>query len=169
MKHIKGIYLIILLCCFFIWQACQKDAVDPILSVKEYPNVDESLWKYFERFEAEAARRDIDVDLTARGISAVIEPIEAENVGGLCNYFSNNANELIIDDYIWENTSEFQKELILFHELGHCYLFRDHRDDACDDGFCKSLMRSGLSDCIDHYNGNTRNTYLDELFDPDSF
>ena len=148
-------------------QACKKDTVaEP--AVKEYPGVDTALWKYFERFEQEGERRGFEIDLISRGISATIEPIAQEHVGGLCNYFSNDANELVIDDYIWENTSELQKELIIFHELGHCYLFRDHRDDAYDDGFCKSLMRSGTNDCVDHYNSTTRSLYLGELFDPDS-
>lgn len=150
---------------FFLFNACQQD--EPLeLDQKEYPNVDQKLWVYFERFEEEGLRHGQEIDLIERGITATIEPITQEHVGGLCNYFSNHANQLVIDDYIWANTSEFQKELIIFHELGHCYLFREHDDRADSDGFCISLMRSGNSSCIDRYNASTRQAYLDELFNP---
>ena len=53
---------------------------------------------------------------------------------------------------------------IVFHELGHCVLVRDHLDDADSEGNCLSMMHSGLGDCEFRYNGSTRNVYLDELF-----
>lgn len=163
MKLSNWFYFLIFITLFF--QACRKD--EPVVNnTKVFDGVDQRLWEYFERFENEAARRGMIIDLNGRGITAEIVEIEQENVGGICNYFPDNANELVIDNFIWNNTSEFQKELILFHELGHCYLFRDHRDDAHPDGFCKSIMRSGLDDCTDRYNGTTRSSYLDELFDP---
>lgn len=147
--------------------ACQKDD-EPVITVKEFPNVDEKLWPYFERFEKEAARRDVAIDINERGIHAEISEVGEENIAGLCNYHSDNANEVIIDTYFWNNSSELLKELIIFHELGHCYLLRSHRDDAYDDGNCKSLMRSGTTGCNDHYHVATRDQYLTELFDPDS-
>ncbi len=58
------------------------------------------------------------------------------------------------------------REFVVFHELGHCDLGRDHRDEAFDNGVCVSIMRSGLGDCRDYYHPRTREGYLDELFDP---
>jgi len=61
------------------------------------------------------------------------------------------------------------KELIVFHELGHCFLQRGHREDALPNGACVSIMRSGIEDCLDNYTSETRSFYIDELFDPGSF
>lgn len=149
--------------------SCNRDDDDLELEGKEYPNVERALWPYFETFELEAEKRGFEVDLIERGIKGKVEVIEEENIGGLCNYHTDDANEVVINSAIWYSASELIKELILFHELGHCYLGRDHRDDAYDNNYCKSIMRSGVGGCDDHYTVGTRSSYLDELFDPDAF
>ena len=55
--------------------------------------------------------------------------------------------------------------MIFFHELGHCVLFRGHREDVNQNGSCVSIMRSGIEECWDNYRSTTREIYLDELFD----
>jgi len=162
---LKSIFLLCIILCI---TACNRDDDDIVPMGKSYPGVEATLWPYFEQFEIEAEKRGFEVDLIERGIRGKVEDIEGENVGGLCNYHPDHANEVVIDATVWYGTSELIKELVLFHELGHCYLKRDHRDDAYVNGYCKSLMRSGLSGCNDHYITGTRRQYLDELFDPDS-
>ncbi|MCG8329316.1 MAG: hypothetical protein MI974_16595 [Chitinophagales bacterium] len=139
---------------------------EPNVQVNTYPGVDEALWPYFTRFEEEAALRGIDIDLVGEDITGVIEDLPEENVAGQCSYNSHNPNHVTIDEEFWANASDRYREYVIFHELGHCHLLRDHREAANPDGTCKSIMRSGLGDCSDNYHQLTRATYLDELFDP---
>lgn len=134
-----------------------------------YEGVDEALWIYFERFEEEAAQRGLIIDLRASGITGMIEDIDGENIAGQCNFSSRFPNHVTVDSEFFNNTSDFGREFVVFHELGHCELLRGHREDAFSNGTCESLMRSGLGDCRDNYRFGTRTSYLDELFDQQFF
>ncbi len=135
--------------------------------VREFPGVDERLWSYFERFEEQAAERGVAVDLVAAGITGIIVPIDQENVAGTCNFNARLPNHVMVDEEFFNRVSDTFKEFIIFHELGHCFLFRDHLEDEDNFGLCVSIMRSGTGDCRDNYRGTTRTGYLDELFDPE--
>ncbi len=148
----------------FSFLSCQKQAQE-----KVYTNVDQKLWELFEKFEEEASLRGFDIDLEADGIEATIGLIEQQHVAGTCHYNENTPNSIIIDEEFWMIADEDLKEFILFHELGHCKLQRNHREDAFDNGNCISIMRSGVEDCKDNYGSTSRTQYLDELFHPDKF
>ncbi|WP_421985546.1 hypothetical protein [Roseivirga sp.] len=149
--------------------ACDKtDEIPgaPMVIEGTFPGVDERLWPYFIRFEAQAESRGISIDLVAEGITGVIEPIDEENVAGVCNFNGRNPNHVMVDADFWLRAPDIFKEFIVFHELGHCSLLRDHREGADEDGRCISIMRSGLESCRDNYSVLTRTSYLDELYDP---
>jgi len=74
-----------------------------------------------------------------------------------------------VDRDFWLNSNGNFQEFIVFHELGHCFLHRGHREDSDAQGACISIMRSGLEDCQDNYNLLTREQYIDELFSPEKF
>ncbi|MDH3712092.1 MAG: hypothetical protein OER04_19555 [Cyclobacteriaceae bacterium] len=131
----------------------------------KFPNVDPELRPYFQRFEDEAALRGIPVDLTQAGISGVIEEIDEEHIAGQCSFPRNRPNEVTIDRSFWVRGNDFFREFIVFHELGHCYLFRSHLEDLLPSGACISIMRSGNGPCLDNYHSGTRAFYIDELFD----
>ena len=156
--------------------ACQKEEVQEVSNTEPtidnsvpYPNVDPSLWVYFERFEAAARERQLEVDLAAAGIEGEIGPLEGEHVAGQCRYSRFAPGLVTVDEDFWANSSERLREFIIFHELGHCYLNRGHKETAYTNGTCVSIMRSGLEDCRDNYRTTTRELYLDELFFPENF
>lgn len=130
----------------------------------DFPNVESPLWPYFERFEKEAATRGIIVDLVAEQISGTIEPIDQATVVGTCSYGGFSPGRIVIDSDFWSRASTLGKEMIIFHELGHCFLHRDHKEGRRPDGSCVSIMRSGLERCRDAYSSTTKPYYLDELF-----
>lgn len=130
-----------------------------------YSGVDERLWLYFERFEEEGRRRGVTVDLRSARITGQLEEIGENRVLGQCNYQRNNHNRVTVDESFWNNTSDRGREFVVFHELGHCFLLRDHLETAALNGACTSIMRSGTGRCRDNYNRLTRGTYLAELFD----
>lgn len=49
---------------------------------------------------------------------------------GICYWISNGSREIYIDPGFWfaPTTSELDRELLIFHELGHCDLDRGHSD-----------------------------------------
>lgn len=152
--------------------SCQKDSVNELAPSTEeieevigYPDVDEQLWVYFQRFEEEAANRGIFIDLRGSEVSGEVESLGEDGVAGQCTYNSHLPNHVTIDQGFWEESSDLYREFVVFHELGHCELARDHREGQNSNGTCISLMRSGLENCRDNYNPVTRSAYLDELFD----
>ena len=137
-----------------------------------YPGVDERLWPYFERFEEEGQLRNTPIDLRAARVTGQIEEIaqDADNSGqvlGQCNYRRNSQHQVTIDENFWNRASDRGREFVVFHELGHCFLLRDHLETAFANGACTSIMRSGTGACRDNYTSFTRDTYLEELFDPE--
>lgn len=137
--------------------ACEKDEADYTVTV------DEALVEYFELFIAEGAVRGVEVDLS--GISGYIEQIERVNVAGNCTITSEGRREIRLDEVFWRSSTPTNREIVVFHELGHCYLDRGHDDTFNDEtNRCNSIMNSGRAPCSFNYFGPLRAAYLDELF-----
>ena len=172
-----AIFLLLTLCIF---SSCRPDNdilldeendFNPSTSTttKSFANVDQALWPYFQRFEEQAAERGLSINLNQLELTGDLQDLPGENVGGQCTWHSNNPNHITIDLPLFNDLSDLYREFIIFHELGHCVLNRDHREDQDQHGSCVSLMRSGLGSCNDNYHNATRATYIDELFDPSDF
>ena len=125
--------------------------------------VDDELDIYLERFQEEAAMRNITIDYERRPIEARLEVHAMEVALGWCNYDFDTQNKVTINLVFWDVLDDLGKEKLIFHELGHCILNRQHLDRIRGDGFCKSIMHSGQA-CADNYSPDTREAYLDELF-----
>ena len=77
--------------------------------------------------------------------------------------------QIAINDQCWWQRSSYDREILVFHELGHAALARLHRDDTMPNGTRASIMNGGR--IIGLYTSITldrRPYYLDELFDPDT-
>ena len=142
--------------------ACTKE--QSLTIQKEYPGVEPALWTYFAEFEKSAKDRGVIIDLAAAGITGSIEKIHAHGTVGLCNHRADEPNHVIIDRDFFNAASDNSREMIIFHELGHCYLQRGHKDEKRSDGTCASIMRSGRGGCIDFYTRSNKEDYLDELY-----
>ena len=169
--NIKSLLLFsLLLSVFFL--SCQKDeGLNPeeITETvnKSFPGVEEALWPHFQKFEEEALARGLIIDLVREGITGRIATIDGNGVIGQCNYNSHLSNHVTVDEDFWAEASNNFREFVVFHELGHCSLFRGHLESARAVGrvnVCTSIMRSGTGDCRDNYHSATREEYLDELF-----
>lgn len=130
----------------------------------QFPGVDEALWPHFEAFQEEGRKRGVSIDLANANISGEISSISEEGVAGTCQYGSHITNHVTIDENYWSRASSYGREYVVFHELGHCFLLRDHNDRQDDGGICLSVMHSGLTQCRSLYNIEYRAYYLDELF-----
>ncbi len=161
----KNVFVIPTACLMLIFSSCQKDniEVEPEVEV-QFSNVDPELWSYYASFENEAAKRGFDYDLDAMQIVGIIQEIPEENVAGSCKYGSHINNEVTIDQTFWNRSSSLYKEFVVFHELGHCVLLRDHDESVDGQGRCLSIMRSGTMNCRDSYSLQNRDGFIDELF-----
>jgi len=129
-----------------------------------YNNTDSELWDYYSEFEVEAQKRGVTIDLNSLDLESSISEISENGVAGTCQYHSENPNRIRIDKTFWNGASELLREMVVFHELGHCVLYRGHFENFNEDGICLSIMNSGLADCRVHYSESNRDLYLDELF-----
>lgn len=143
--------------CFLIYMmSCTKDSFDV--------RVDDALLPYFRSFEKEAQNRGINFTVEESNISGIIINISGNNVIAHCTHINAAPSRVAVDEDYWKIATDQEKEFYIFHELGHCYLKRDH-DDATDaEGNCKSIMHSSADVCTFLYNESTRDEYLDELF-----
>ena len=130
----------------------------------EISSVDSALLPYFTAFQQEAKERGIVIDDSFDEIAGYIENINDGQVIGECWWNSHSPNEVRIDRGYWQEVGTIGREFVVFHELGHCYLDRDHTEASTANGTCVSIMASGTGDCRNRYSVATREAYLDELF-----
>lgn len=152
-----ALHIILALGITTIIASCEKE---------EQVVIDSRLQSFFDLFVEEGAKRGITVNFEANPVSGRIENIQQDNVSGQCIHNSARAEELIIDLSFWNGASSIEREFVVFHELGHCYLDRDHLDTENSDGTCVSMMHGGTSGCTNTYSLATRDALLDELFNP---
>jgi hypothetical protein len=142
---------------------------------------------YVERFLAAAEQRNQPIEIT----NLIVEFDSLNNsirdgamLCAACEQIPGRADrqrKITINTSVncWRFASDFVKEALIFHELGHCVLQRlDHRDDWLPNGDFASLMNSNsisLYDICVYDLGNgpcnrtfKREYYLDELFDPNT-
>lgn len=125
---------------------------------------DAELQPYFDIFTKEASARGYTVDYEAARIEGLLQDIPNANIQGQCFRNESKPRKVIIDVNYWNNADEFEKQFIIFHELGHCFLDRDHLDTTEPNGICTSIMHSNPAACPFEFTNLTRDNYLDELF-----
>lgn len=159
-----GLFIIIVTGC------ANKEEFEP-----EY-EVSEEFQSIVDTFIEEAALRGHDYQFTNL-IMRYDENLVEEIYCGQCNSSSMDQNIqkiiLINANKCWIN--DFQKEAVIFHELGHCFLGRLHDDTLLPNGDPKSMMVKNnisiYSPCLYAIGGTNdcnytfkRSYYLDELF-----
>lgn len=128
--------------------------------------LDEDLEPYYIIFEEEAAKRGVVFNNEIEQIEGYLQNIADPGVIGACrrNDGEGKNRSIFFDKTYWVTATRFEKEYVVFHELGHCFLELDHDDSENDNGECISIMASGTGTCRDNFNSNTRDELLDELF-----
>jgi len=126
--------------------------------------------QYLQRFEDEAAKKDKYFDLESTGLIIEFANLK-DNIAGLTHY--EQPIRIEIDKTYWNEIKGYQgedlmKENLIFHELGHGLLNRDHLNTTLENGDWKSIMCGGTM--VDNrnwninYRGMRRTYYIDELF-----
>jgi hypothetical protein len=144
----KGLKLNIYFISFILLLlACQEPVVEQ--PPTEY-SIDKAFTKYVEKFFQEAQAAGVSIEKT----NLIVAFGTTENKAcGQCNYTASKPKiqrKVIINTDLrcWANLIETQKETLIFHELGHCLLKRQHRNEVFTDGSPKSIM---VADNLDLY------------------
>jgi len=140
--------------------SCQKE------NVPTPGQVDAELAVYLEDFMAEGEARDYEPIVDPYILDIRFDTLTG-SVTGQCLTYSDGRREVNISVSFWKNASAYEREFLVFHELGHCLLDREHLDTERADGTCLSMMHSGQGGCRNVYGISTRTRYLDELFQAD--
>jgi len=161
--------------CFFclvlLLSGCSSDDnFEPVY------NVPEEFQPIVDTFLAEARARGHEFQINNL-IIAYDDELEIRYCGTCnSNSMSNDIQKIISINSrkCWINDA--QKEALIFHELGHCFLGREHDDTKLPNGDPKSMMvednLSIYSPCVYVFGNNVdcnftykRTYYIDELFD----
>ena len=154
--------LLFLLCIVF--SSCQEDLVVEDNFETVNANIAPSLMPYFETFREKALEHDLVIDYSNANVTAEIKLIDEESVAGSCTTNGHDLTHITIDQTFWIQASHLLREMVIFHELGHCILGRGHKESSFSNGICHSIMRSGLGTCRDAYITENRDYFIEELF-----
>jgi len=122
---------------------------------RKYNSTDSSFSSYVAAFESTGS------SLTGQTVSASKipinfgEPSKREWAGEYISY-SDGTSEIIIRKSKWDTYSEYDKRELIFHELGHAVLKREH-DDTKYNNQPTSLMSTN------HFNGSYYKQYQQGL------
>lgn len=169
LSGMKWIYLILAFVAIIL--SCGKESFEPVYDVHE------DFQDLVDSFSLEAAKRGVEVSLDNLILTY---DSDLENWKcGQCNSLSSlNQEQKVVminqKNICWQNPQE--KELLIFHELGHCLLGRLHVSDTLPNGDARSLMVAGdlglyapcryvFGDVDDCNFIHKRSYYIDELFD----
>jgi hypothetical protein len=160
--------------------SCQKEKIEaPAIYA-----VEKDFEKYIETFKAEAAKRNVKIDLTNL-IVKFNANIDIEKCGQcsqkIGNALSQKTIEISRDAICWKDAYDQTRESLIFHELGHCILGRiSHKDDLLPNKAKSSIMSTNENDqygpCVYAIDDNIANCnktsrreyYIDELFNPNT-
>lgn len=80
---------------------------------------------------------------------------------GVCIKYSSGEREILIRESAWNTFSDRKKEILIFHELGHCALNREHDNTLRNDKKVSIMNSSLLNQDLYSY---LEDSYLIELF-----
>lgn len=89
------------------------------------PDSDPQLMAFIEQFESLTGK-----NFDGKTYFTTTEELKEFGVGVLavCTKYLGGKKEIYIDENFWEQSDDSFKEELIFHELGHCVLNRDHDD-----------------------------------------
>jgi len=147
----KSLLAVIIALLFF---ACGQPEVK---KQPDYAGIDKRAQKIHDEFVDLAKKQNIKFD---KPVTIGFTHIKRDDVAGQCT-MSNQFREIDVDIDYWEHSTELRKRALLYHELGHCYCYRDH-DYGKNKKYPEDVAKR-IADAIDYYLGRSlpKGYYLD--------
>lgn len=86
--------------------------------------IDHTLRPYLDRFIEDGARQNVQIKI--QDLILQFGKIDDPYTLGTCYTESNSTPLVTINPLFWDSFEDKMKELIVYHELGHCVLFLAH-------------------------------------------
>ena len=166
----KAFMLLLLGCLAFSGSSCGL-RVHRDLILKDqgfsrlFSSTDPSFASQISSFELTAAAKTGDPTFRIGDIPINFGDPENEQFQGVCFVYSSGEKEIIIRKSWWDGASGLARESLIFHELGHCALNRDHHNEtveALSRFFKTSMMNSVIVGPNDYL--QFKDEYHEELF-----
>lgn len=87
---------------------------------------------------------------------------EADNILGVCVIEDGYYVKIVINEKHWSSLKDYEKELVILHELGHCVMEKAHNDNKATDRKFESIMHSHPQILIDY--PEHKDLYLKQFF-----
>lgn len=139
---------LLILCLFLTACADKKETL--------YQGIDPEFQEFVDEFQVDSIQQGKPV--------TVYIPINFHEMDGFAGKCKNKA-EILIDPDDWESRSVHQQKALIYHELGHCVLGRDHYNETVSDGLFGrpvSIMTEHLG--LVDFNSSHFDSYIEELF-----
>ena len=108
----------------------QKDLiVKDVRSVRQFSKSDPAFASYIQEFEVRGKVILNDGSFSVGDVPINFGDTENETFQGVCFEYPDGKKEIIIKKSWWNGVDKNYRESLIFHELGHCRLGRDHRDE----------------------------------------
>ena len=151
----------LLMCLLPIITAVRHDEV-------ERGFIDPRLQPFVDMFE-QYGKEYMSSDFTMPTITMTIQHVDmvnfdmASEVVGACSVIPFLPNKIVISENAWNFYGYTIRKQLIFHELGHCILYRGHVYEYLHDGRPSSIMHPYMALSSHDYLIN-KNYYLEELF-----
>jgi beta-lactamase regulating signal transducer with metallopeptidase domain len=108
--------------------------------------------------------KQINNELKIKNLKIELGTVNTDSELGVCE-LNRESPTIIINKNLWESLTQVQKEMLLFHELGHCILGRTHKNTfiSADQTTIPASLMSSILISEKSYS-NYRDYYLQELF-----
>ncbi len=131
--------------------------------LKRIYNIDPELAPHLEVFKAEAQQRGIPMNINNL-IMKFTKKFDKTETLAQCQY--GLVPTIVVGLEFWRYSDLKTREQVVFHELGHCILGRDHLDDSVNLGGYNIIPKSIMSTMLfsSTFYDHNRTYYIDELF-----
>ncbi len=145
----------------------QKDLiVKDIKAVRQFATTNPVFDSYIKEFEQQGKVITGNSDFSTGDVPVNFGDTENDAFQGVCFQYPDGTKEVIIRKSWWDGANQDYRESLLFHELGHCSLDREHTDEVLvtskERTYKASLMSSVIVGPNDYK--DLRDEYLKELF-----
>ena len=127
---------------------------------KKIVEYDNAFKTYIDSFES-------DWGLSIKDLTVEFDTIEQDEetktlILGECTLQTNVTPHIAVDTGLWQNLSDTRRKLLMYHELGHCVLFRKHVE-----GINTSIMNPTLISAFTF--SKNKDYFIEELFDDNKY
>jgi len=141
--------LLIIFVCVLLMISCEDD---------DKYSIAPDFTTYVDRFVSEANLRGITINTDKLDVH--FGDLESD----ICGQGSPDPPKVRFNKTCWDNLPDVPKEILMFHELGHAILRRQHDQGVLPNGDYKSIMYPDPAVLYNEHTPEKRIYYLDELF-----